>query len=183
MVFRVVKNKDNPFVTLHKASIYDAAISWKAKGILAYILSRPDTWQVYESEVCRHSKDGIKATRSGFHELIRAGYITRTQKRLESGHFSGYEYLVYETPQLQPIITEVPKPENGKRHPINNDLNNNDVFQIDAPLPSGIYDTEQARNQAFAAADLETIIDDMEAYRISIEQIAENTFPASKAGR
>lgn len=47
-VFRVYKESGN-FVTVHKNFIHDDNLSWKAKGILLYLLSRPDDWQIYES--------------------------------------------------------------------------------------------------------------------------------------
>ncbi|EJD8529897.1 replication protein, partial [Staphylococcus pseudintermedius] len=48
--FRVYKESGN-FVTVHKDFIHDSNISWKAKGILLYLLSRPDDWQIYETEL------------------------------------------------------------------------------------------------------------------------------------
>ena len=53
------------------------------------------------------------------------------------------------------------KPAQQFHHsPLSDDLN--DVFQIDAPLPASIYDTEQARNHAFSNADLEAIKRDIQ---------------------
>ena len=37
-------------------------ISFKAKMILVYMLSKPDNWSYYESEITQHAKDGIKST-------------------------------------------------------------------------------------------------------------------------
>jgi hypothetical protein len=46
-IFRVSKNKENPYVMIDKRSIGNDKISWKAKGILAYCLSMPDDWVFY----------------------------------------------------------------------------------------------------------------------------------------
>ena len=81
------------------------------------------------------------------------------------------------------ITPEKPGLKNKPAQQDDLNLEPDDVFSIDAPLPAGIYDTEQARLQAFQSQSKQTIIDDMEAYRISIEQIAEKTLPAAKAGR
>ena len=56
-VFRVYKESGN-FVTVHKSFIHDDNLSWKAKGILLYLLSRPDDWRIYETELNKHSSDG-----------------------------------------------------------------------------------------------------------------------------
>lgn len=49
-IFRVYKESGN-FVTVNKDFIHDPNLSWKAKGILLYLLSRPDDWQIYETEL------------------------------------------------------------------------------------------------------------------------------------
>lgn len=147
--FRVKKEK-NPFVMIDKTSLKDERLSWKAKGLLAYLLSLPDDWKIYEAEITGHSTDGIKSTRSGIQELIKYGYIVRVQLRGEKGKFGGYEYEVYEKPTVIPKeengenvdnATVIPKSENGetengksengeaengKGHTTNNDNTDND---------------------------------------------------------
>ena len=91
-IFRVEKNKDNPYIIMNKTILNDNQISWKAKGILAYLLSLPDDWQIYESEVASHSSDGLDSLSSGIKELIEQGYINRERKRNDNGQLKGYEY-------------------------------------------------------------------------------------------
>jgi len=98
-VFRVIKDKDNPYVMLNKYVLYDKELSYKAKGILNYCMSRPDDWEFYEEEIAKHSTDGLASVKTGLKELIEKGYIVRNRKRDELGKFKGYEYLVYEVPQ------------------------------------------------------------------------------------
>lgn len=117
-IFRVQKNKDNPYVMLNKEFLNDTRLTAKAKGILAYLLSLPDDWKIYESEVATHFADGVKSINSGIKELIVYGYIIRNRLRDSKGKFIGYEYCVYE------VSTETPKTENGKRHTTNNNITN-----------------------------------------------------------
>lgn len=105
-IVRVIKDKNNPYVMLNKEFLQSENLTWKAKGLLAYILSLPDNWVIHESEIITHAKDGEKSSRSGFKELIKEGYIHRIQLR-EKGKFVGYEYHVTEFP------TALPKPEYG----------------------------------------------------------------------
>lgn len=95
--FRAIKESGN-FVTVHKNFIHDNNLTFKAKGILLYLLSRPDNWQIYESEMLKHTKEGKDSLKSGIKELEDVGYIKRTRKRNDKGHLNGYEYLVYEHP-------------------------------------------------------------------------------------
>lgn len=114
-VFRVYKESGN-FVTVHKSFIHDNNLSWKAKGILLYLLSRPDDWQVYETELNKHSSDGRDSLRTGIKELEQAGYIHRTRKRNEKGQLKEYEYQVFEQP------TQIEKNHVGKSHVGNSNL-------------------------------------------------------------
>ncbi|HEC2213249.1 TPA: conserved phage C-terminal domain-containing protein [Staphylococcus delphini] len=148
--FRVYKESGN-FVTVHKHFIYDSNLSAKAKGILLYLLSRPDDWKIYTSEIEKNMSDGQKSINSGVNELIKNKYIHRTQKRNETGVFKGYEYLVYEKPTEMPFsenglsangFSENGKPENRKgqttnNNSTNNDLTNNNLTNNDSNILSG----------------------------------------------
>ena len=66
--------------------------------MIAYILSLPDDWQIYVSELKNHSTDGKSATASAIKELIKNGYMTRSMVRESgTGKFKGYEYHVFES--------------------------------------------------------------------------------------
>jgi len=108
----------------------DTRLSWKAKGIMCYILSLPSTWKIYAKEVATHSTDGKASYASGMKELEAYGYIVKTHVRNEHGHFTGYNYMVIEKPgnttfQPEPDfpISDNPVPDN--RTLLSTDLNNN----------------------------------------------------------
>lgn len=122
-VFRVYKESGN-FVTVHKSFIHDDNLSWKAKGILLYLLSRPDDWRIYETELNKHSSDGRDSLRTGIKELEEAGYIHRTRRRNEKGQLREYEYQVFEQPN-QIGKTYVGKTNIGKSNTTNNNSTNN----------------------------------------------------------
>jgi len=100
MIIRVQKDKNNPYVVVNKQFVEAIDLSWKAKGILLYLLSLPDEWLIYETELATHSKDNISSLRSGMKELIDCHYIHRKRIRNPNGKFSIYEYIVTETPSL-----------------------------------------------------------------------------------
>jgi len=135
MIIRVKKDKDNPYVMINKDVINDDSLSWKAKGILIYLLSKHDDWQVYQIDIANHSKDGIDSIRSGIQELISQGYIIRTQERQKKGQFSQYVYQVREKPIKSTLPTEtgfshIGKPDFGKSNPTNNKETNNKSTNI-----------------------------------------------------
>jgi len=126
-IFRVVKDKENPYVMINKSAIQDEKLSWKAKGLLSYLLSMPDDWQVYETELVKHSKDGRESTRSTIKELITAGYIERSKDRIrdDKGLLKGYEYRIYET-SIHVRKSYIGETYIGKPDNTNTDLINND---------------------------------------------------------
>jgi hypothetical protein len=112
-IIRVMKNKDNPYLMLNTTSLKDSSISWKAKGLHAYLLSLPDDWKIYINELKDHATDGRESTTSAIKELINSRYIVRNQLKNENGRFEGYEYLIYEIPLEQDDSPENVKPVNG----------------------------------------------------------------------
>lgn len=124
-IIRKQKNKSS-YVVLDKGFLNNRSLSWKAKGLLAYLLSKPDDWQIYMEALKDESKDGKDGTRTALNELIGLGYITRDQKR-QRGLFTGMEYIVHETPNLQPEVVE---PHTGKPHTENPSLLSNEYTII-----------------------------------------------------
>lgn len=141
-IYRVIKNPDNPYVMINKVFLNNELLSWKAKGLLSYLLSLPDDWQVYESEITNHSKDGRDSTRSAIKELVKNGYIDRIQKHTVNGKFSGYEYIIYED-KNHVGLSDNGKTNNGKPPTTNNNLTNNDENNIlhHYPNDGGIFNS------------------------------------------
>lgn len=99
-VFRVEKNHSYTVMANHH--LRDERLSLKSKGLLSLILSLPDDWRISIEGMTQFSSDGKDAIRSAIRELTDAGYITRAQTHSEAGTFSGYDYIVHETPVASP---------------------------------------------------------------------------------
>lgn len=99
-VFRVEKNHSYTVMANHH--LRDERLSLKSKGLLSLILSLPDDWRISIEGMTQFSADGKDAIRSAIRELTDAGYITRAQTHSEAGTFSGYDYVVHETPVASP---------------------------------------------------------------------------------
>src|SRR5699024_6087570 len=78
---RVEKNRN--YTTIHNEFLKRKDISWKAKGIMTYLLSLPDDWVVNLDEIKRNATDGESSFRSGWKELVSAGYGSRQRVRDE----------------------------------------------------------------------------------------------------
>lgn len=145
-VVRTVK-RENPFVQLDKAFIGNSDMSLKATGLLTYILSKPDGWNINMSDIQNRFTDGETSVRSAMKELLDLGYVNRYRERKLDGTYGSYIYDVYERPEYNPSFE--PKRENpvldnpvlenhvhNNNDFINNDLNNR--LMIDDRLVSFI---------------------------------------------
>lgn len=97
-IFRVAKNPENPFVMIDKRPLENKKISWKAKGVLAYLLSRPDNWEVQLGDLLKRSPDGSYAVRHAIKELVVAGHMKKRIDRDERQKFIRFVWEVYEVP-------------------------------------------------------------------------------------
>ena len=88
MIIRVKKGED-PYVRIDKVPINDTRLSWKARGLLLYLLSKPDDWKVRIEHLITQAPDGERAVRSGIKELIEAGYMVKIVKRGADGSSHG----------------------------------------------------------------------------------------------
>ena len=76
---RVEKNRN--YTTIHNEFLKRKDLSWKAKGIMTYLLSLPDDWVVNLDEIKRNATDGESSFRSGWKELVSSGYVSRQPVR------------------------------------------------------------------------------------------------------
>jgi hypothetical protein len=100
----IVKDKHrSKFFQMNNASAQDPCLSWAARGLLAYFLSLPETWEVHLRDLFARSADGRRPTQAAMNELIAAGYVVKEQgenKRRDT------KYTVFETPRDGPLCTK-----------------------------------------------------------------------------
>jgi hypothetical protein len=92
------KSADN-YTIIHNEILQRTDISWKAKGILVYILSLPDDWVIYLEEVMEHATDGRDSFRAGWNELRNKGYVKRYPIK-EKGKIIRWNTEVYESVEV-----------------------------------------------------------------------------------
>ena len=99
---------------MNRTALNDTRLSWKAKGIIAYMLSMPDDWTFYISELTKHSADGEKAFRSGLNELKKHGYVKRFPIYNDEKKISHWETVISEVPDLLSQNLQVGNVQVGK---------------------------------------------------------------------
>lgn len=109
-VIRVQKRPNN-FVMMDKSFLEDTRLSYKAKGILAYLLSKPDNWKVIVGNLVNYSTDGKASVYAGLKELKECGYYEKTPVRNDKGtRIIRWESTVYEIPLS--LLTDFQEIEN-----------------------------------------------------------------------
>ncbi len=78
-----ISNIEVPYAQIPNGVLFDPTLSWKAKGVWAYIQAKPNDWDFSSERMAGDSIDGVRATRSGIDELIEKGYLVA--RRLQSG--------------------------------------------------------------------------------------------------
>ena len=104
--------RDTNFTMMSNVGLKDDRLSFKAKGLLAYMLSLPDDWVFYEEEITKHAADGKQSVRTGLKELQQFGYLAKSQSR-EKGKFGKVDWILYDEPEN--VDTKVFLPQTEKR--------------------------------------------------------------------
>ncbi len=86
------------FVIVDQHAIEDTRLSRAARGLLGYLLSRPDDWKVLVKDLQRRGDLGRDGIYRLLKELRAAGYVHFERARDRSGRIRGGRYLVQKIP-------------------------------------------------------------------------------------
>lgn len=172
----IKRGKTADYTIISNEALRDNRLSWKAKGLLSYIMSLPQEWKLNVKDLTTRSTDGRTATAAALNELIDAGYATREQVK-EGGRFAGVIYTVTDTPQAgflhtENLHTENLQSENLQSENLQLQINNKQINKKQRNIES-TPTPENAIENDFEVVDVEEIPDLMTA--------AEPTPPSSAA--
>jgi hypothetical protein len=102
MITRAPRPTSN-FYLLDKAISEDKRLSWAARGVLIFLLGKPDHWTVSPTSLVNETaKSSRRVGRDGVYailkELKEVGYLHTIGNRNDGGTFAGADYLVTESP-------------------------------------------------------------------------------------
>lgn len=132
MIFRI-QRREKGFVQIDNALLENEVLSWKAKGLLCYLLSKPADWRVILGDLVARGTDGPTAIRSALVELRGAGYARLETSRTSAGTLDGTTWSIFEerqsTEMQETLISDTDmqvsrvsgNPSLGKSHPTNTD--------------------------------------------------------------
>lgn len=147
----VLKRPEAPFTQVPDSVLCDPELSAKAKGLFAYLLSKPPDWQFHLSHVRSEFSDGKTSINTAFDDLESRGYLNRHRERRSNGTFGPYIYEL----RLEPDSSSAENPrrsdQRGKSAPdnprrdsnkegSNNEGSNNDVDSTSTPAPAPAHE-------------------------------------------
>jgi hypothetical protein len=88
------------FTIISNAWLRDPALSFKVKGLLAYIASHDAGYRLTLDQIVAETADGIDAVRAAIADAKTAGYLLAIDVRNERGHRVGTDYELREPAQV-----------------------------------------------------------------------------------
>ena len=139
MIIRSTRPESN-FYLLDKRISEDKKLSWASRGLLIFLLGKPDNWRISAEYLAQQTNESSKKTgKQGVYslldELIVASYVVRSDKQAhdeKTGFLLGYDYVVYDSPcHPKPCKAEPCKAEPCKAEPCkaNHTLTSIDINQ------------------------------------------------------
>jgi len=93
----IIKNR---YATIPNNLLNNQSISLKAKGLFAFIQSKPDNWDFSKERIAKQLKEGLTSIKSAIKELKENGYLETIPSRNKKGEFIGYDYLINDNPKV-----------------------------------------------------------------------------------
>lgn len=108
----LIKQNSN-FTQVPNTLLNNANISLKAKGVWAFINSKPNGWNFSVKGIQAQCREGREAISMALKELEKYGYLERKHKpKGDDGQFTGYNYYLYSYPITEAPFTQLS--DNGK---------------------------------------------------------------------
>lgn len=98
--YKVVK--ENKYVTIHNEFFEIPTLSFGAKGLLGYIISKPVDWKIRKTDLIKKSTGGKEQIEGYLLELMAHGFMNWFPVKDEEGKIIEWSYEVYEMPYLNP---------------------------------------------------------------------------------
>ena len=108
------------FVVMDQRAVEDDRLSWAARGLLCYLLSRPDDWKVLVNDLRKRGNLGRDGIYRLLRELRELGYARFQHVRDKHGRIRGGFYFIREIADSPyPDLPDTVKPDTAAPGPAN----------------------------------------------------------------
>ncbi|GAF80863.1 unnamed protein product, partial [marine sediment metagenome] len=91
------------FRTIYLESVGDQRLSWKAKGLHIYLMTRPPGWKIRHKDLENRAQDGKSSLQTAVNELRECGYLKIERLQDGAGKLVGSQWIVTESPISLPL--------------------------------------------------------------------------------
>jgi hypothetical protein len=121
MANSLLKKEAVPFAMVPNELLNDKRISLKAKGLFAFVNSKPENWHFSGKSIASQTGESLHSVRLGLQELELHGYLKRQKSQNSSGFFQ-VDYYLFFNPVCEIPTSVIPisvkptseKPNTGK---------------------------------------------------------------------
>jgi DnaD/phage-associated family protein len=93
--------KDAKYFSASNEPFNDVRLSWESRGLMGYLLSKPNNWQVRQKDLEKQGPAGSRKVKRMLAELRLYGYMNRIRTKMEDGKFD-WTTEVFESPSQNP---------------------------------------------------------------------------------
>lgn len=143
---QLLARKSDPFARIPKTILNDERLSWKAKGILCYLLGKPPGWKLRPRDIELRGKDGRDSVRSALNELREEGYAELVQLAGVNGQFGEWVWKVSDSRIFAPdtgfpeaVNPRADYPDAENPYYSKTDFSKNESYQERMSPPSDTY--------------------------------------------
>lgn len=176
-IIRTQHDRNRPYVVLNKETLENPNLSWEAKGLWSYLMSRPDNWSIsvqHLRNIFKERGGGRDAIRGMLLELRKEGYLEKVTERQAKGKFGQTLYILHEL-KIKVPRTALPAP--AKRPLISKDNNISPISRkniykdnvLEKPPKDPPTKTSQKKTMSSYSKNEKTL-DITKRYRINKEQ-------------
>jgi len=141
--------KSRLYTKISNAALQDDRLSFRARGLIAYILSLPDTWTLCMEHLYTVSPQGRDSIQSAISELKECGYMQHTIIRdAATGRVKGHEWIAYDDPTENP---DTAFPHSGKPATIKETSERKEIEQkeqVSGNCPTVLISSEASKQPA-----------------------------------
>jgi hypothetical protein len=140
-IVRSRKDREHPYVIINRNVFEDERLSWEARGVMGWLLAKPDDWKVRIDYLIRQGPGGRDRMYRIMAELRTYGYAVQTPRKNEQGQFAGWDITIYETPvtplpEKAEVVNPLPeKPDTAEPDKAEPDTAEPDTAEPDTEKP------------------------------------------------
>ncbi|MDX3260712.1 hypothetical protein PV336_15945 [Streptomyces sp. MI02-2A] len=103
-ILRVKRTKG--YTTIPNSTLCDHRLSFRARGVLAFLLAKPDDWETRTTDLPEHGREGRDAVRAALKELRDLGYMSQEREQFRDEDTGKWLW------RTVTVVRDFPEPEN-----------------------------------------------------------------------